>query len=345
MSRWFGLSLLLSATLFGCKKEVPPEAGGAAGGAAGGSGVDVAPTSAIDPAVSALAATFAPGELRVTLVNPGAEPRQALRYAYTPGMAGLVQVKTDSDMGMGMTDPTTGQPMELMNIIMPSVIFDIEMAATGLDADNNVLTSSKVSAVGVEERPGSMPGLVDTLTQQLAMIMGMTTEVTVSPSGRLVRQEITPPSAMSPEMAETVKMAEQATQNTGVAFPDEAIGVGAQWTVMNVSQMSPMEVLVTQTVTLESLEGNVATIRFTITQDLVRGDADMMGLPPGSTLEFTEFRGEGAGQLRIDLSQPFVFSGESLVGLQAGFDMTMNGESQSASMTMRSQTTTASTNR
>ena len=92
MSRWFGLSLLLSATLFGCKKEVPPEAGGAAGGAAGGSGVDVAPTSAIDPAVSALAATFAPGELRVTLVNPGAEPRQPLRYAYTPGMAGLVQV-------------------------------------------------------------------------------------------------------------------------------------------------------------------------------------------------------------------------------------------------------------
>jgi hypothetical protein len=98
MSRWFGLSLLLSVTLLGCKKAVPPEAGGAAsadwqgpsgegGEVSGAVGVST-PTSAIDPAVSALAATFAPGELRVTLVSPGAEPRQPLRYGYAPGTAG-----------------------------------------------------------------------------------------------------------------------------------------------------------------------------------------------------------------------------------------------------------------
>ena len=345
-SRWFGLSLLLSATLLGCKKEVPPQAGGAEGGEISGVvGTTAAPTSAIDPAVTALAETFGPGELRLTLISPGAEPRQPLRYAYAPGTLGLLQVKMDSDMGMGMTDPATGQPTDLMNIIMPSVLFDIETAATALDAGNNVITTSKVSAVGVEERPGSMPGLVDTLTQQLAMVLGMTSEVTVSPTGRVVQQAITPPDSMSPELAETVKMAEQATQNTGVPFPEEAIGVGAKWTVMNVSHQSALEVLVTQTVTLESLEDGVATIGFTITHELVRGDGEMMGLPPGSSLVFTQFRGEGAGQLRVNLADPFVFTGETVVGVQSSFDITMNGESQSASMTMRSVTTTASTKR
>jgi hypothetical protein len=45
MSRWFGLTFFFSVSLFGCKKEVPPEAGGAAGGSV------EAPTqgSAIDP--------------------------------------------------------------------------------------------------------------------------------------------------------------------------------------------------------------------------------------------------------------------------------------------------------
>ena len=341
MSRWFGLSLLLSATLFGCKKEVPPEAGGAAGGAAGGSGVDVAPTSAIDPAVSALAATFAPGELRVTLVNPGAEPRQALRYDYKPGTTGSLQVKTDSDMGMGMTDPATGQLMELMNIIMPSILFDIEMAAEGVDAENNATLVSKVSAVGVEARPGSMPELIDTLTQQLAFIMGMSTRATLSPTGRLIEQTITPPSTISAELAEAMKMAEQATQTVTLPLPEEPVGLGATWTVMNVTQANALEVFVTQTATLESLEGVVATVRCTVTQDLLRGDGAMMGLPPGSSLEFTLFRSEGAGQIQVDLSQPFVFSGDILVGVQAGFDVTSNGESQSVSMTMRTQTTTS----
>jgi hypothetical protein len=67
----------------------------------------------------------------------------------------------------------------------------------------------------------------------------------------------------------------------------------------------------------------------------------MMGLPPGSSLEFTLFRSEGAGQIQVDLSQPFVFSGDILVGVQAGFDVTLNGQSQSVSMTMRTQTTTS----
>ncbi|MEY3210994.1 MAG: hypothetical protein RIT28_1475, partial [Pseudomonadota bacterium] len=166
--------------------------------------------------------------------------------------------------------------------------------------------------------------------------------VTLSPTGRQLAQAVTPPPNASPEMAETMKMAEQATQNGSLPLPAEAIGLGAQWTVVSLTQVNALELLMTQTATLESVEGDVATVRFTVTQDLVRGDGATMGLPPGSSLEFTQFRGEGAGHYKVDLSQPFVFSGEALVGLQAGFDVSVNGETQRFSMTMRTQTTTTS---
>jgi hypothetical protein len=132
---------------------------------------------------------------------------------------------------------------------------------------------------------------------------------------------------------------------TPLPLPEEAIGLGAQWTVMNITQVSALDVLTTQTATLESLKGDVATVRTAVTQALVRGDGAMMGLPPGSSLVFTQFGSEGAGRFQVDLSEPFLFSSELLVGLDVGFEVTADGQAQSMSMTTRSQTTSSSTTR
>jgi hypothetical protein len=175
-------------------------------------------------------------------------------------------------MGMGMTDPSTGQPMEFMNIIMPSVIFELEMAVTGVDAANNMITTSTVSAVGVEERPGSMPGLVDTLTQQLASMMGLTSQVTLSPTGRLIQQDDHAAGGAEPRDGGDLK-------DGGAGHPEHgrasAGGGHRPRRPMDADERQPAQRpggARDPDGHLGVLEDNVATVRFTVTQDLLRGD-------------------------------------------------------------------------
>lgn len=362
MPRSFGRSFLLALTLLACKKSAPIETmddadwgmeggveggiegglvGGVPGGVEGGAYTQPPPSSAIDPAVTALAATFTEGEIRVILQDAGAEPRRALRYNYTPGSKGTLRVTTAFDMGMGMVDPATGQAIPVMNVIMPAMLMDVVMSVERVDADQNVHLNGVVGAVGVEARDGMGEGLVELLSAQLTSVVGLSTQAVMTPTGRLVRLASTLPADLSPEIAESMAMADQASQGVSFPLPDEPIGVGARWTVVSISQANALEVLVTQTTTLESLEGDVAQVSFTITQDLVEGRGDLLGLPPGSSVVFTQFRSEGAGQARIDLNKPLALTSEILVGLQAGFSVSANGETQNVTMTMRTESDTA----
>jgi hypothetical protein len=324
--------LLILAT--GCPKDAPVEP--AVGGVVGGqlaqavapeaipepppSGVSLG--SEVSPEHQALIEQIEQGGSAVTLVDAGAEPRQALRIGAQAGHKEVVRLE------MGMTMTMSMGALGSHTASMPTIISDMAMEVTEVTPDDLLVVSTETTFAGVgEDAAGSDPALVAQLEASLAGIEGMKVFSTMDRQGNSVESDLELPASMDEATRAQVDSMNNSLSQVTAPFPSDPVGVGAQWDSAMVVENQGMKILQIVHYQLEDLADDTATFTYDYEQVLV-GMGTMDNLPPGAGVEILDFASSGTGRSVHVLADLTPESVEAELALDMLMKITVQGSSQ-----------------
>lgn len=228
--------------------------------------------------------------MTTTVVDPGAEPRSPLRRSFTPGTTQQVTLSTDHHIEQQINQQA------VRDFSPPSVTIPLT-AQAGTD--------------GVDLTLGNVTSPDPALAKALLPADGSRVGFDVSELGAITALRLAPKPATSDAARAALEQAFYQAVYQSIAFPDEAVGVGAVWTVrQQVSDSVPLEQVTTATLTAR--EGNQLTIELNVVQT---PKTTVWHLPnEAGQLEIVDYLMHGTGTIAVDLDMPLPVSGSVEVG-------------------------------
>jgi hypothetical protein len=231
----------------------------------------------------------------VKLLDPGAEPRQKLRYAYEAGRKERAKLVS----GTGLTMEVAGQKLELP--AMP----DLEMTAT--IRIKELLPSGsarrRLSIDDVDLRKGGLDSaLRGDVESALARLEGLEGRDVIDTRGFIHELKLERVQADG-ELRQFLESMQQALGQMGAPFPEEEVGKGARWRID--TKVSQQGIALTQAATYELVEidGKKGRAKVELKQRSPAGSVNPPGLPAGVKAELLSLDSTGSGELSFDLSR------------------------------------------
>jgi hypothetical protein len=244
------------------------------------------------PATNSASPTAASAEGAVTVLQPGAEPRKALRLHPKAGAKQTVETT------LTMSSETKMGAMETPAIKLPPMTMLMEMSVKSVSPDGDITFEIVVKEAKVAEAPGSAAALVEMANASLAGAKGVSGTCTVSDRG--VSKGLDFKMAKSPDQ-QSRQMAEQ-MGGACLTLPEEAVGPGAKWEVRKVSKAQGYPINETDSYELVAVEGDRLTVKFSVA--LSAANQKLQNPTTGRTaskMEVVKMTGTGSGELSCDL--------------------------------------------
>lgn len=225
-----------------------------------------------------------------TVVDTGDEPRAQLRPMVDPDTTQQVTLRTDHHIEQQINSQA------VRDFSPPAVTIPLT-AQSGDD--------------GVELTLGSVTSPDPALAKALLSVDGSRAGLDISDMGAITALRLAPKPATSDAARAALEQAFYQAVYQSIAFPDEAVGVGAVWTVrQQVSGSVPLEQVTTATLTHR--EGNLVSISLNVEQT---PKSTVWHLPnQAGQLEIVDYFMHGSGVITVDLGLPLPVSGSVEVG-------------------------------
>ncbi|MEZ4239057.1 MAG: DUF6263 family protein [Myxococcota bacterium] len=256
----------------------------------------VAAAHAAPPAVNAVADALGEVQLSHELkpVSAGSQPRALVRYHPVPGKARTYETASGGTMSMEITGPD-GSAMPMPAQKMPTTVMSVTTKVGEPKPNGFVPVRTEVGGARVD---GATPDVAAMMQPQLDLMKGVSFDVLVSDQGLPVQLDVT---GGDPALAQGIQsMADQMVGRMPV-FPDTPIGPGASWTLEMHMAMMGMDLIVTQTQTLKSVDAHQAVIDLVMTMRAGDGKIEAPGMPPGAEASLTKLVGTDTGKMTVDL--------------------------------------------
>jgi hypothetical protein len=274
------------------------------------------------PQTAAPAAERPAGEddLRLELLDPGAEPRAPLRYKFRVGQP----EKMIMDMQMDMTMNPPGQ--NKISIVMPTMQFTSTIEPKSVTPEGDLdYTFTTDKADLLDDRP--LPAEVrNKVASELKLIIGLKGEGVVTSRGLTKRAEYDIPPGVSPQVAQMIENMKQSLRQIATPFPLEPVGIGARWKTTSTIKSKVFNFVQIATFSLVSLKGNHATLQVQIEQRAPAQVVKMDGVPADVKTSLDSYQGRGAARPVLDLDH-LVSKVESEVEVHARFKAEQGTES------------------
>jgi hypothetical protein len=279
------------------------------------------------PAPSAQAPAAAPerplgeDDLRLELLEPGAQPRNPLRYKYHVGQ----REKMLMDMQMDMTTMLPGQPK--VSIAMPTMQFAATVEPKSLTPEGDLVfafTTDKVDLL--DDRPvrADIRSKVQTEMQKLVGLKG---EGVVTTRGLTKRADYEVPPGASPQVAQAIDNMRQSLRQLATPLPLEPVGVGARWRTTSTIRSKIFNFVQVATFSLVSVDGGRAVIQVQIEQKAPVQPVKMEGVPPDVKTTLDSYQGRGSGRPTVDFDRLIPPKAESEVEIHVRFKVEQGAES------------------
>ena len=99
-------------------------------------------------------------------------------------------------------------------------------------------------------------------------------------------------------------------RDSALFFFLEAVGIGARWRVTSLVHVSGIEVRQVSEYTLRERDGSQVVVDVKLTQSAARQRAALPGVPNGTKVEITKWKGSGTGGATLSLVQPLPLASE-----------------------------------
>jgi hypothetical protein len=266
------------------------------------------PTTAQDKNVGAIVE----GQV-VKLLEQGIAPLQTLRIAPAMGMkqSAIMRMKVDQTMVMrGQKLPPTPTP---------ATQFTIEVDITDIAANGDVSVEyrcPKVEVIDESNEPSPVKPMMETL---LKSMKGLTGTATVSNRGFTKKSNVTLPPNAEPNIQAARDIMKAWMNLMSSPLPEEPVGVGAKWKVIQLIESNGMNVKQTTVHTLKEIKGKAIEIAIEQAQTADAQELKTPGVPTGTTTKLLSLDSTGAGKMQFVSSDLFPFSSmksDSKIGME-----------------------------
>jgi len=278
--------------------------------------------AAVEPKVDGQTTT--PAAPEITLIEPGAEPRQELRI--TPRI-GLVQTLV---MRMQLTMSMKMGAQEFPTPAMPAMLVTMEMKVGEVSPEGDISYGLRVTDATVDAGPDG-EGIQAELAEALEPVKKLTGGGVVSSRGITKSVKLAFPADMPSATAQAMSGLTDQIGQIGSPFPAEAVGIGAKWRVKSKLKSQGMSIDQSSTYTLKDFRDGTAFMEMTMEQTAAPQPVAAPGLPEGVTLELKSLASTGTGSTEFPLSWIVARKGTSKASTELALKITQ-GE-QASDMT------------
>jgi hypothetical protein len=272
----------------------------------------------IKPAATKLEAdsSSAGAKSGVKLLDPGAEPRKALRLHPKAGdkQTAILTAKIKMDM--------PGAPQGAKVPKLPALSIPLDATVQSVAQNGDITFEAVLGEAGVTEEPGIDTNMVKGIKGALAGLKGLSVDGVVSSRGVYKKVEVKAPPGGDPKMQQELDkanvQAKEFLSNIRSHIPEEPVGVGAKWQVEAPSKFQGVSTDTSTTYQLVSMDGDHVTTSFTLDQTAGNQTVQNAGSPVPMTL--LNLKANGNGTVVSDLSK-FVPTQMTM-----NFHMEMNSE-------------------
>lgn len=263
---------------------------------------------------------------KVTVDDPGQEPRELLRLHPTKGDVDELEMSVGIRMSMrnGMQNmpaipvPTTKTRLRAEVEDVGADGFSVRHAVEGVEVVSTPQTPEMV-VTKVKES-------VEPLTQYRAVMR-------MDERGAVLGGTVEIPRDLPAMVHQTMQQMTESLGQLAAPLPEEPVGVGARWTAVHEIQQNGMKMRQTGHYSLLEREGDRLQLEVTIEQELLDPNVSPPGMLGGSA-RVGRFDSSGHGSLDLDLARITPASMSVTVDLSMEMDITVLGNSQHMEMDM-----------
>ncbi|MDC0669541.1 DUF6263 family protein [Nannocystis radixulma] len=297
------------------KTEVPPPA----------PAVAAPDTKPAPPATPDTAAPASEGSV-VALVDAGGEPREPLRLKLTAGQE-QVMIMT---MRMGMAMQVGPNKMPKTDI--PAMQMTMNLKVSEITGEGDIRSEFSLDKIEVLPDKTTPQAMVDQLKAVLGTMTKMSGTSTITPRGIVKSADFNIPPDVNPQIKQTVESMRQQINQMSVPFPEEALGVGAKWTVTQHLEQQGMKLQQVATWELKGRDGSVVQLASTIVQTAAPQAIEAPGMPAGAKVSLDRLDSTGSGTTQVDLTHVAPVKGD--MKLTSSIAMTTDANGMKMPMTM-----------
>jgi hypothetical protein len=229
------------------------------------------------------------------LLDPGAEPRQPLRVAYTEGDEAVITFTSD----LAVTQETKGRTQRLDS---PPITQTLTYTV-GTTTDAGSELAIRIDAIAAKGKGTDLTQeQLDALDHELEPLVGLEATALATPLGELEDLAFDPPEGLSDSLTAQLQALEEQLPAIGPALPSEPVGVGASWRTTSTTNVGGAEVQTTSTVKVTGIEGGLLSYTSTIETSAASQDLALDGLDKGTTarLESSDLEGTATGSMGLE---------------------------------------------
>lgn len=260
----------------------------------------------------------------VKLLQPGGEPRNALRLHPKQGdkKTAAMTVKMAMAMNMGGTEV----PMKL-----PAMNMTMDTTVDSVKPDGDIQYNLVISDVSVAEEAEANSAVVDQMKNILGNLKGLTGTGVMSSRGISKSVAMKMPAGADPQMATMMEQMKETMAHMSSPLPEQPVGPGAKWEVKMPIKSQGMTMNQTTTVELVSVDGDKLATKNAIIQTAAPQKIENPAMP-GLKIDLVKMNGTGSGDVSMDLNQILPVSGNVNAHSEMSMAMDQGGQKQTMDM-------------
>lgn len=233
---------------------------------------------------------------QVKLLEPGAEPRNVLRFHPKPGDKQSMAMTMKIGMGVKIGE-TAEQQIKLptMKLVMDTTVKDV---ASNGDITYEIVTTD----ASVTEEPDVIAQVAEAMKNAVGGMKGVGGTGTMSSRGINKGTDIKVPEGADPQVKQFVDQMKETMSRVASPLPEEAVGAGAKWETKMPVKSQGMTLNQAATFELVSIEGDRCAAKTTVTQT-ASNQKIQNPMMPGTKVDLTKLTGNGTGEVKFDLGQ------------------------------------------
>lgn len=243
-------------------------------------------------------------ETEVKLLNPGAEPREQLRF----GIKAKQSQTTKIAMKVNVDTKLNGQPVPRVNTPAINLIMDVEV--TKVEENGDVYADFIYSDLEVAPDSETSPQVLEAVKAKIEQIRGLKGSIVFDNRGLTKTYEIYFPENADPDLKKSLQSTLNSLETTSNPLPLEAVGAGAQWEVTSVVNSGGINLKQIATYSLLQVKDQEVALDVVVQQQGNQQPIESSNLPPDVTATLQSFQSKGQGKVLLNLNQPMPIAAE-----------------------------------
>jgi hypothetical protein len=227
--------------------------------------------------------------LQTQVLEPGAEPREQLRYKRVTGLTEDLVI----EIGLASLLETTGASAAVAS---PVLALGLNIGSTSCAASGLCSYPISFRIIGVKMPEGATDADAEAITKQVEALADVKGTFEVDDRGITRRADVVVPPGLSTRLA--TLLGNIRTSLIAVPLPEEAIGIGGRWQVERLHEVGGIKTKQTVVYSLLEREGRVLRLGMTLQQTAAPQE---IALEPGTAFQVEAYEVSGAGSLVMSL--------------------------------------------